>query len=61
METLPVYNLLGLQLLSLPEELQFVTSEVFAFRDGNGIRILPGNAESEREIRELRNRALSEE
>jgi hypothetical protein len=61
METLPVYHHLGLQLISLPEELQFATTEVIAYRDGRGVRLMPADAETEREMRELRNAAVAGE
>jgi hypothetical protein len=61
MERLPVFQLLGLQLIALPEDLRFATSEVFAYRDGIGVRLLPGSPEGEREARELRNQAMNEE
>jgi hypothetical protein len=50
MEKLPVFDLLGLQLLSLPEGLRMTTKEVFVFWDGIGLRILPANVEGEREL-----------
>jgi hypothetical protein len=57
-ETLTVHAVFGLSVISLPEELQFETSEVFAFRDGISVVLLPGDPEGERQLRELRNKAI---
>jgi hypothetical protein len=51
MDKLPVYDLLGLQLISLPEALRVNTREVLVFRDGIGLHILPANVEGEQELR----------
>ena len=53
METLPVHQLLGLQLISLPAEFQFTTKEVFAIREGISVRLIPANVEGEDELRRL--------
>jgi virulence-associated protein VagC len=60
METLPVHQVLGLQLISLPDDLQFTTKEVFAYRDGIKVILIPANVEGEEALRKLRDEFLAD-